>query len=308
MDGLTEEGAALTRLNSYKLVYKTIAASQAFSTAAEQFKTTGAQDADIRTLRTAYSEFTYSWKLMVGSGPLPVSQTLADRLNALRKPAEAAMNGAEGVFREKEQERMAGVRADQERQRQAAQEAEQERTAGVRAEQERQRQAAQEAEQQRLAQWTAEQQAEADQRKAEEEAAQKEVEAKIESLDRSAKAVGFKGLNKSFGVARFLLDCQRGGSLESGLNQVFWIRLSPEDEYADSQWRLSQVVDGWEIYEVPFDPYLRIALKAKTGMPIQGQHLKGEYFLFKGNRRFVLALTKVETIIQVFDPVKLNPD
>lgn len=135
---------------------------------------------------------------------------------------------------------------------------------------------------------------------------------KLSALDANAKAKGFLGLDKRFGIGRFLYGAQRNGDLVEGLNRVFWTSISTTDSSVDKEFKLSQVVDGYQIYSFTgwiqlgdlFDGNeisLAIAIP-DTGLPMQGQRLSAGFYAFKGNLTFKSA-SGANVIVQKFEPV-----
>ncbi len=134
---------------------------------------------------------------------------------------------------------------------------------------------------------------------------------KADEIDAAAKKLGYAGLNKKYGIGRFLYHAAKGGSLESGLNQVFWVRLSEAQERVDKNWKLYQVVDGWEIYRMgQWDGkkwvHLAITIKSDPDRSVvEGQRLEDELYVFKGSKRFI-SITGFPNMIQEFAPVSLD--
>lgn len=66
-------------------------------------------------------------------------------------------------------------------------------------------------------------------------------------------------------------------------------------------WRLTQLVQGWEIYAIDSgQTHLLIAIKANKSLAMLGQRLKGTYFAFKGNRQFARSLDGAVVPVQEF--------
>jgi hypothetical protein len=133
---------------------------------------------------------------------------------------------------------------------------------------------------------------------------------KLDALSDAAVVQGYKGLNKEVGPARFLIDAMRGASLEDGLNQVFRTQRSNWEGGADDLFRLSQVVDGWQIYDFSRwtgEEWLRfsIAVPDDGGFTMEDQHLKEGFYVYEGPVEFT-TVTGVSRRIQVFKPVELN--
>lgn len=133
----------------------------------------------------------------------------------------------------------------------------------------------------------------------------------IQKIDDGLKGNGHKGLHKKYGVGRFLYRAMRGEiSLEDGVGYAFWTELSDVDKRVDNKWRLSQVIDNYEIYKITefaSGEYITmtIAIPANTKMPMEGQTLKDGFYLFTGNVEFI-SVAGIPMLIQGFTPITLN--
>lgn len=227
------------------------------------------------TLRLSIQQFADVRKQMLTHAPLPVSQELVSNLNrALRDMNDENKSWADFQARRAAEaaQKAAEAKAQQEEQNaRIAQEA---------------KQAAQEAKAQ-----------------ADEQAAEQAQQAANDRIDKLAKEIGCKGLNKDFGIARFLAKSQQDGTLDSGLGYVFNTKVSPQDSAIHGVWRLTQVVDGWEIY--CWTGERQLTTKARTKLPMEGPPLKSAIYVFKGNRKFTLAVNGVAKIVQEFEPVNI---
>lgn len=138
-----------------------------------------------------------------------------------------------------------------------------------------------------------------------------DIKTQFNNIDATLKKSGHKGINKQFGIGRFLYFAMNGKtSLEEGLDYAFWTELSEKDRSVDDKWKLSQVIDDYEIYKITEFKggeviSLTIAIPAQPKMAMEGQKLKDGLYLFTGNVDFV-SISGVPILIQGFQPVNLN--
>lgn len=275
---------AVKSLSRYKEVLNVLVAIKDFQNATLGFEESQyPNEKEFIKISTAYSNFNSNWSAL--SKNLPISRDLLDHLNNTRRALTERFTTIESTYQE------AGARREQ-----IIKEEEKRRISEYNAAKERQ-----------LAL------IEAETKKIEVEEKKRKIahNAKIDRVNDVVIKAGYKGLNKKFGIRRFLYHAAREGSLETGLNEVFWTKLSAHDEKADNKWRLSQLIDGWEIYEIEEWSgremiHLTITVKSNPNrLPMQGQRLKDEYYVFKGNMQFV-SVTGTPMIIQQFLPVRID--
>jgi hypothetical protein len=266
------------RRDAYQSVYDVLFAKQAYDAAVQKWNASNKSDDDLAAVFLSIKQFSDAWKALIAHGPLPVRNGLVSDLNQLLR----TMNDYNASFVNLKARREAEVQ-------QKAAEAKAQR----------------DAENARMAQQAAQQAQEA-QARADEEAANQARQERNDKIDKFAKKLGYKGLNEDVGIAHFLANSQRDGNLESGLGYVFYTKLSPTEEAIDKMWKLTQVVEGWEIYSWMDEVrQFTIATKARKGLPMEGQQLKSGFYVFKGNKQFTMALNGVTKIIQEFEPVNI---
>lgn len=273
---------SVVTLQSYEKVLKTLQSTKKFQDIAGKFETSEKTTSEFSTLRYSYNEFRSAWSAMPKN--LPVSKELVALLNSTSEATRQKIVEAETQHKEVESQRKQALEAERESKRQAREDAEKKRLADADAERKKEEVA--------------------------ERAKANAHNAKINAINDAAVKAGYKGINKKYGVGRFLYHASKDGSLESGLNEIFWVKLSERDQQIDQKWRLSQVVDGWEIYEIRDWSgeelvHLSIAVKAKGGLPIEGQRLKGDYYVFRGNMQFKTVAGAMR-IVQKFEQVALD--
>jgi len=273
---------AVVTLKSYEKILNTLQAAKKFQDAVSKYETSGKTASDYGAVSASFSHFHHSWNVMPKQ--LPISRELLEHINSTAHASDERIRAIEAQYQELEAQRKQAAEAEQEKIRRAKEEAEKKRLADE----------------------------EAERKKSEAEAQSRAnaYNAKLNAINAAAVKAGYKGLNKKYGVARFLYHASQDGSLESGLNEVFWVRLSDRDQELDQEWSLSQVVGGWEIYEIKHWTgtelvRLSIGVKSAGGMPIEGQRLKGEYYVFRGNMQF-RTVTGAMRIVQKFEPAALD--
>ncbi|MGO9413332.1 MAG: hypothetical protein ACLQCB_21605 [Spirochaetia bacterium] len=273
------------RYLEYGRVYDVLFFAAAFRNEYKRFQESSMATEDMTSLNASSSKLNSAWASLTALTHLSISNPLRDQLNTIPKEANSDLADAKKSIEAAQAKGIADQKAEEERQAQEEQAAAERQQAAV----------------------AAQQQTEEEQQRAEQEA----HASRLEKIDAAAKKAGYAGLNKTFGLARFLNDAQRNGSLKAGLNQVFWTKLSPADEALDSLWQMDQVLDDhgvqWEIYSFnQGGSYFRIAVKAKDEMPMEGQRLLGQFYVFKGNKQFVLLANGASIPLQVFEPVRME--
>lgn len=273
---------AVVTLQNYEKVLKTLQSAKKFQDAASKFEASEKTISEFSAVGYSYNEFRGAWSAMPKK--LHVSQELVTHVNSTNEASRQRMIDAEIQHKEAESQRKQAVEIERESKRQARDDAEKRRIAAADAGRKKE--------------------------EAEERARANAHEARIDTTNHAAVKAGYRGINKKYGVGRFLYHASKDGSLESGLNEIFWVKLSDRDQQIDQKWKLSQVVDGWEIYEIRDWSgkeliHLSIAVKAKGGLPMEGQRLKGDYYVFRGNMQFKTVAGAMR-IIQKFEQVALD--
>lgn len=299
----------VTTLRCYEKILKVLKAGDRYKENEAIFSRTVMGEDDISKIEGAYRSFGIAWNDLTQKGNGISNGEIVSQLNSLRDEINEKYKTARQQYEaayEKRMEEQEKLRLAEEARRKEQAERE---LAKRRAEEERLK-----AEEKRLedeyARELAEMEAEKARAEAEKITEQEALKAKLNELDAIAIGEGFKGLNKEYGVARFLYFASKNGNLEDGLNQVFWSNLSQKDLKSDQKFKLSQVVDGLEIYQL--DEWggisngwisLSIAVPAES-MPMEGQRLKHEFYIFEGNIEFstVVGTTR---IVQKFSPIDI---
>jgi hypothetical protein len=287
MDEISKEGtgdpgsADSSKWDSYQRAFLVLSSLEDFKKLNAAFLTSEKSRADFEAIDRAHGDFPRIWQKAMTTVALSMSQELFDHLNRVQLRFDSIFGESQRSYSKVEQERLkaaeslAAANADAQRKKDA--------------------QAENDAEVAQLAEQKA--------KEAQDLADAQAFTDRIKRMDVVAKKRGFKGLLPNSGIMQFLVDCQNGKDLESGLNYVFWTEITPDD-MRDKGWALSQVVAGYEIYYQYSGPNrFTIAVKAGKKMPVVGQHLKGTYFVFLGNKEFTLAIDGTTRPIQRFDPV-----
>ena len=272
---------AIKSVKDYEKIVNALQAAENLETAYNNFSESTRTREEFEAFELSYSSYRSAWSKM--SGSLRVSQKMVDHVNGINASVTKRYRDAETA-------------------REEAQVAESERLEKQR---EREEQERERKEQERRAKYEAEQQAQIEREAAEERARQE----KLSALDLAARDAGFNGLNMNYGVARFLYNASKEGTLADGIEQVFWTNLSAREARLDSKFKLSQVVDGWEIYELSEwsgDELVRLSIAIPgSRLPMEGQQLRKGFYVFQGNMEFV-TVTGGKRIVQKFSRVNLQ--
>ncbi len=274
---------AVKVLHSYEKIMKAMISLKNFREAASAFDDSKRLESDFSNVRYAYSSYNSQWSAMPKK--LPVSTELVDHLNNTDKELRDRFAVIEMVFKEAEKQRKLAAEANHENELKK-----------IAAEEARKR-AIEKNKKQKII--------------AAERAKNEAHEAKLNTINNDIIKNGYKGLNKQYGIGLFLYNAMRGiVQLESGLDYVFWTELTEKDKDIDNKWRLTQVVDDYEIYKiVEFSGSelitLTIAIPAQSKMPIEGQILKDGLYLFVGNIDFVSTMG-IPMLVQGFKPLGID--
>lgn len=281
-DKATITTSAVRQLKAYEYVTKALEAARRAQDASQAFVSNAFEREAFTEVDLAYNRFQSTWSALTRER-LPVSKPIIELINTTKNETSSAYVAAKTALASREEERKRAVEQKQERQHREAAKKEQERRAAIEAEKNR---------------------------KEEEVAtAKQEKTDRLDALNESAKAAGYKAIHRKFGVARFLYYAMTKGSLEEGLGHVFWVGISERDKMLDQKFKLSQAVDGWDIYDlydVGPNGAIRLSIAIPTtGMVIEGSILRPGFYAFKGPRKFVTVMG-AEKIVQTFEKVNLD--
>jgi len=113
------------------------------------------------------------------------------------------------------------------------------------------------------------------------------------------------------GIAAFLYSAKHEGSLNEGINYVFWSELSKKSKRQDKMFEATQLVDGYIIYELSdwhndeAIDFTIAVLKNENDLFLKSQTLRNKCHIYTGNLEFK-TLSGGTEIIPTFKPLPLS--